>query len=848
MVQLHRSPAPARPDPASPVPPSPTDPLASLIASYRPAAGSQDEMLAPDGSLRPHWHTLASHLASLQPAHWNSRTAAIQRLLLDHGVTYNIYDDSKGASRPWALDPIPFILSAEEWQSVAAGLSQRSRLLNAILADLYGPQHLLREGWLPPVLVHANPGFLRAAWGVNPPGDAILVSSGTDLVRGPDGSWLVLADRTQAPSGRGYAFENRSIIAEVFGETLESCRVQRLGSFFHAERDALRLLAPTRRGSPGVVLMTPGPYNETYFEHAYEARLMGYPLVEGADLTVRDRKLFLKTLEGLRRVDVLLRRVDDVFADPLELRADTFLGVSGLSEAWRSGNVSLVNGIGSGVVESPALHPFLPGICRHLLGEELMLGSVPAWWCGQPRELSLVLDNPSRWVLKPAFASGSRDPVFLDELSSKDLNNLLARVRAEPHAWIAQEALNLSTTPVWNGRQLEPRPLVWRAFSVSAAGVCTVMPGGLSRVSPVPGRFVVTMQRGSISKDTWVLDSNSSSPPPDPPPSPIVLRPLRSPVGVPSRAAEHLFWLGRYAERMEWHVRLVRTTLQRFSGESSPSKERERLACLRLLSGLELAPPTTTAASLRSELHALLSKPERTGSIPDLASRLRYNAAAARDRLSDDSWRLFNRLERDAAQSRAAASDPTAAAGLLDTLILDLAAFAGMQQENMTRGHGWRFLESGRRLERAINVLSLVRFASQLCASDNAALSPLLEVCDSTMTYRRLHFASPALLPTADLLLLNEENPRAAAAQFQRLSRVFAEFPAGTSGSAGRERELLDALRSDLASLNLDALRHSTDVATTLLPSFCSRITDGCEAISAALTEHFFSHAHRRDV
>lgn len=822
-----------------------TAPPAPPRLPYRPSPEAWDEMMDPSGSIRPHWHALALHMAGLSPSHWDQRTAAIERLLVDHGVTHNIHGESDSASRPWALDSIPFILPDHEWQEVAAGLSQRAELLNAILADLYGPQQLLREGWIPPALVHGNPGFLHAACGVTPAGASFLVSMGTDLVRSPNGQWLVLADRTQAPSGRGYALENRSILSSVLSESFAACQVAGLSGFFAAERDALRALAPTRRGSPSVVLMTPGPYSETYFEHAYEARLMGYPLVEGADLTVRDRRLFLKTLDGLRRVDVALRRVDDVFADPLELRADTWLGTAGLCEAWRSGNVALVNGIGTGAVESPALHPFLPGICRHLLGEELKLPSVPSWWCGQPRELSLVLANPRRWVLKPAFASGPRDPIFLDTLSSSDLATVITRLRDEPHAWVAQQSLHLSSTPVWNGEELEPRPLVWRTFTARSHGGCTVMPGGLSRVSPVPGRFVITMQHGGISKDTWILsDAHAASPPP--PPSPVVLRPLRSPAGVPSRSAEHLFWLGRYAERMEWHVRLIRTTLDRLGGENSPSLERERPACLHLLLSLELTAATEATAALPGELHALLTQPQRQGSIPELAARLRFNAAAARDRLSDDSWRLFNRLDRDADDARTAASDHAASRSLLDTLILDLAAFAGMQQENMTRGHAWQFLEAGRRLERAINGLALIAGSARRCLTDDAILTPLLEVTDSTMTYRRLHFARPSLLPVADLLLLSEENPRSTSAQFHRLARVFAELPAGTSGSPGHQRELLDGLRSELASLNLDALRSFPDAASHRIASLCNDLATGCESISAALTEHFFSHAHRR--
>jgi len=530
------------------------------------------------------------------------------------------------------------------------------------------------------------------------------------------------------------------------------------------------------------------------------------------------------------------------------LNADTWLGVAGLCETWRSGNVSLVNGIGTGVVETPALHPFLPGLCRHLLGEELHMACVPAWWCGQPRELEMVLADPKKWVLKPAFVSGAREPVFLDELSAAELADCLARLRSEPQAWLAQEALQLSSTPAWNGTALEPRPLVWRAFSVSSGEHCTVMPGGLSRVGPVRGRFLVTMQRGGISKDTWVVSEESAhEPEAAETAAPVVLRPLRTPGGVPSRAADHLFWLGRYAERLEIHIRLLRAAFQRLSGEGGAAQRRERVACLGLLTGMELILPSAAAHSLRQEAHALLTRPERHGSVPELIERLRFNAAAARDRLSDDSWRLFNRLERDASRPLPAPSNITAPLEMLDTLILDLAAFAGMQQENMTRGHGWRFLEMGRRIERGLAVLTLTKTAARLCAHDDAVLPPLLEVCDSSMTYRRLHFARPALLPVADLILLNEENPRSAAWQFRRLGVVINQLPANTHGIEGQERASLDALRSQLGGVNLQSLTSFTEAATEVIPAVCDRLSEGLEALSAEITTHFFSHAQRRE-
>jgi uncharacterized circularly permuted ATP-grasp superfamily protein/uncharacterized alpha-E superfamily protein len=818
----------------------PTPPIEDLIPAYRPDAGVYDEMMDENGHLRPHWKTFGSFLANCGRQDFASRTEAVQRLLRDHGVTYNIYDDALGTSRPWMLDLLPFIVSTEEFQTVTEGLDQRARLMNAILADIYGPQHLLSEGWIPPALVHANPGFLRPVVGVLPAGGKMATRMGCDIVRGPDGKWMALADRVQAPSGQGYSLENRIILASVFAEEFNASRVRRLKAWYDLKRDMLRSLLPQRRGDAGVLMLTPGPYNETYFEHAFQARYLGFPLVEGADLTVRDRRLFLKTLEGLRRVDAVLRHVDDVFADPLELNPDSMLGTAGLLEAWRSGSVALANGLGCGVVETPAMHPFLPGLCRRLLGEELKMACVPTWWCGQKRELDLVLSDPDRWVIKPAFVRGARDPVFVRDLDKEQKARLIDSIRASPQDYLAQEILPLSTTPTLVNGRLEPRSLVWRAYTLANGDRFTAMPGGLTRVSPEPHRWLVTMRSGGISKDTWVIG--------DAPsenvrlyPAPVVIRPARPPGGVPSRVADHLFWLGRYSERLEQTVRVLRTTLHRFSGEGSAESNREVAACVALMTQLGLLP--AEAADLREHLSALLQDPKRDGSVLDLMSRVRYNAAAARDRLSDDTWRLFNRIERDA-RMPASGFSVTRAIEVLDTIVLDLAAFSGMEQENMTRGHGWRFLEIGRRIERSDAMLNMLQTGIVHAREDEIVLGPLLEIGDSTMTYRRLHFARPMLIQTLDLLLLEPSNPRSFSFQLHALDRLVAKLPHDATQDVGnRERQQTDSLLSDLMALNLEKLAHSGELIFEIAPNFCQKMAKGIETLSDIITEHFFSHA-----
>lgn len=811
---------------------------------YKPPAGGYDEMLLPNGELRPHWKVFGSFLAQTNVQDMSARLETVQRLLRDHGVTYNIYDDALGTSRPWALDLIPFIVAADEARSIAEGLSQRGRLLEAILADIYGPQNLIKEGWIPPALVLANPGFFRPVVGIVPRGGHFLHISGCDLVRATDGVWRVLSDRVQVPSGQGYALENRIIMTNVFPEEFNASRAQRLAEYFETERDAFRGMAEGRNGN--IAMLTPGPNDETYFEHAFKARYLGFPLVESADLTVRDRRLYLKTLEGLGRVDVLVRRLEDRHCDPLELSGNALSGVPGLVEAWRSGNVAMANGLGTSVVSTPALHPFMPGLCRRLLNEELKIPCVPTWWCGQQRELAMVLAEPERWVIKEAFVRGARDPIFLGELDSTARAAAIARIKAAPHLWIAQDSLRLSTTPTWVKDHLEPRPVVWRSFMLANDKGYNVMPGGLSRVSPDAGGWVVTMRSGGVSKDTWVLTDGPVVTKTLLNTQPVVIDQSRPPSAVPSRVADHLFWLGRYAERLEQAARVTRSALQRISGEGTAVQSRELKGCIDMLTaaGLMRAGEPTTA--MKAVLQNILHDPRREGSVAQLIGSVRYNAAAARDRLSDDTWRIFNRIERDARQSRGIAS-VAAMQGTLDTLVLDLAAFSGMQNENMTHGHGWRFLELGRRIERALLVAELVRAGTLLAEQDDSVLGPLLEVCDSTMTYRRLHFARPQIVQTAFLLMQDKSNPRSIAYQIERLIEQAALLP---KDSARTEHisftSRVESIRTALMGLDLPAMTTTPAQAFAEVPIACTNLISLLETLSLDLTEHYFSLAVRR--
>jgi uncharacterized circularly permuted ATP-grasp superfamily protein len=508
---------------------------------YQSNSAFYDELVAADGAIRPHWNALVDSLSTIGSDGLLGRWQEGRRLLHDNGVTYNVYGDPAATDRPWPLDPVPLVIDHREWSGIETALQQRATLLNAILADLYGPRQLLRDDLLPPELVFRHEGFLRPCVGVRVPREIHLHTYAADIARSPDGRWWVLADRTQAPSGAGYALENRLVSTRVLGDVFRAAQVRRLASFFAVYRETLRSLVPQHRENPRIVLLTPGPYNETYFEHAFLARYLGFTLVQGGDLTVRENSVFLKTLGGLLPVDLIIRRQDDSFCDPVELRADSMLGVAGLLQAVRMGQVAVTNALGSGLAESAAPAAFLPNLCRHILGEELKMPTVATWWCGQPQALSYVTDNLSNLVIKPASPDHRHEPIFGARLSDKQRERLIAEMRAFPADYVAQEQVALATVPVWDERQLQPRHFVLRVYLVASGDSYTVMPGGLTRVTTSLDSLVVSMQHGGGSKDTWVLADQPAAEFSLLRPDSVPIEVNRATIDLPSRIADNLF-------------------------------------------------------------------------------------------------------------------------------------------------------------------------------------------------------------------------------------------------------------------------------------------------------------------
>ncbi len=818
-----------------------------------------DEMVTGQGRLRPHWQNFMSTLGPLDAEQMAVRWEEARRLLHQNGVTYNIYGDPNGMERPWPLDMMPLLLPAHEWKAIESGLIQRASLLNAILTDLYGPQTLTRYGRLPPAVIHADPGFRRAVHGIRVPNDVHLHYYAADLARAPDGRWWVLSDRTQAPSGSGYALENRAVMAKVLPDSFRHCQVERLAPFFDTFKETLLSLSP-RQERPRVVLLTPGPYNETYFEHVYIARYLGITLVEGADLTVRDRQVFLKTLSGLERVDVILRRLDADFADPLELRSDSSLGVAGLIEAVRAGNVVMANAMGSGLMESMAMKSSLPTLCRHLLGEELRLPSVASWWCGNDAERAYVIDHLPGLVIKPAFPALGFEPIFGATLSSAERTTLIEKIKRRPWYYVAQEQMALSTAPVWQDGKLQPRPLVLRVFlCATPSGGYTVLPGGLTRVSSEPGRLVVSMQRGGGSKDTWVLSARRSEVAPSQPraalatePTPVVARPAAN--DLPSRVADGLFWLGRYAERSEGAVRLLRATQSRLTDGNTPGASAQLRGLLQLLAAAGMIPfemarvEANGGRGLREALYSAVVDPDHPNSLRSQVVRLHRSAYSVRDRLSMDMWRVVSTLDR---QSLPPKQRLDAAALLLrmDDLMTSLAAIAGLEQESMTRGPGWRFLDVGRRIERALHIVWVMRGVriAELDRQDesvqSATLSVLLELGESVMTYRSRYLTSVQRTPVLELLLADETNPRALAFQLAALERHISALPnlgaGSTSDPTGGALAIVAAGRS---LLRKSASLRTSDALHTTLDTLAMTLPD----VSNFLAHAYFSHAFAR--
>jgi uncharacterized circularly permuted ATP-grasp superfamily protein/uncharacterized alpha-E superfamily protein len=679
-------------------------------------------------------------------------------------------------------------------------------------------------------------------------GGTFLHFYAADLARSPDGRWWVVSDRTQIPTGAGYALANRLITSRILPEPFRDDHVQRLAGFFLAAQNALAQLAPRQADKARVVMLTPGPHNETYFEQAYLARYLGYMLVEGQDLTVRDNHVFLKTLSGLERVDAILRRVDDDFCDPLELRNDSILGVPGLVEAVRAGNVVVANALGSGLVQSPAFMPFLPGLCLHLLGEKLKLPSVATWWCGQKAAREHVLKNLDRLVVRPAFRAPAR-PVGAGG------DELRRRIEFDPDLFVAQERVERSTAPSWEKNSLMAQPVSLRVFLVvDGDGGYRVMPGGLARVLPEGGDSFISMQHGGGSKDTWIpsatpveeltlLQGTNLN---------VELR--RTGNNLPSRLADNFFWLGRYSERADATSRLLRSALLRFNPERTGGSLPLLAPLLQtletqgqLLPGISARPELWgNAEAFEAELLAAIFDPARPGSLRQTAEQLQRLAMLVRDRTSNDMWRVLSQID-----DRLATLPPKLvmlagdAVGVLNQTLLGLAAFHGLARENMTRAQAWRFLDMGLRLERAVYLATLLDATLRSPEVENPSLlEAVLDVVDSSITFRSRYNLLPTVPAVFDLVLLDDKNPRSVLFQIQQLAKHFERLPKERGDVASPGRTILENCLSRLERADARELASpSAGWKDSVIAGTVRQTLRALPQLSDAIAASYFAHS-----
>jgi uncharacterized circularly permuted ATP-grasp superfamily protein/uncharacterized alpha-E superfamily protein len=769
--------------------------VAGPLMTYAPPPGVFDEVYAAPKSPRPHWRRFLDTFQRVPPDVFSQRSAQADRLLLENGVTYNVFGDGKESQRPWRLDLLPFVIGSEEWSRLEHALDQRARLLDLVIRDLYGPQRLIRQRHLPPEIIFAHPGFVRPFHGLRPESESALLLYSAELARSADGQWWVMADRTEAPPGAGYALENRIVTSRTIPQLMHRVGVQRLAPFFIRLQNALKKRAVRPGGSLRIVLLTSGTRHPHYFEDVYLARYLGLTLVEGGDLATRDERVFVKTLGGLLPVDVIFSRGSEAGLDPLELGGGAPHGVPGLLQAIRKGHVQVTNTPGCALVESPVFMAFLPGLCRHLLGETLAAPSIATWWCGQAEHRQYVLDHLEKLVLKPAFQRSGGDEFLPELLSSEAVAQLRAQINDRPYDFVAQEKVARSAAPVWHNGGVRCGHVAVRTFLVSDEAGYSLLPGGLIRIAPTTEPMELSITAGDGSKDLWVLADGPVEPvtllvPED---QPVPLR--RTGAMFPSRVADDLFWLGQSLDRADFLCRLLRSVVERLTAESEEDLP-ELPVLVRALAYQGQIEPGFAVDDFSEQLPALeeglpravFDSSEPRGITQAVSEMLRL-ASEARDWLSPDTWRTIHQVATEFlygnAQRRSDLADLLAT---LNQVLVDLASVSGLIQDGMIRGPAWRFLDMGRRIERGRDTIGIVR--STLMSgkvADKSVLRALLEVLDCRMTYRSRYLDNLQQNAVMDLAVTDETNPHSVAFQALTVAEHVDALP----------RDMLSPLRTE---------------------------------------------------
>ncbi len=830
--------------------------LNNLTAGYLSDQKVIDECFNQNEQAKDSWKQLLTNIENLGTAELKNRQQELLKILQENGVTYNVYGDTSGLNRPWLLDAVPLVISAAEWRGVERGMKQRAYVLNKLLEDLYGDRILLKKGIIPPELIYSHPGFLRPCDKIKLPGEYQLTMYSADLSRGPDGKVWVIKDRAQAPSGMGYALENRSALSRVIPELFQQHQVAKLGGFFSSMMQALIQIAPQGKEHPRIVLLTPGPRNETYFEHAFLASYLGITLVQGEDLIMRDSFVWIKTVEGLEKVDVILRRVDDAFCDPLELREDSQLGIPGLLQAVRKGNVAIANPLGSSILENTGLMAFLHGAFKYFLDEDPIIPMIATWWCGQKKEMDYVLEHLDTLVIKDIERVSGFKTVMGSRLSKAQKEELIRKIKFEPFRYVGQEEVEFSTSPVFTKEKLEPRFTVLRSYLVANKTGYEMMRGGLTRCSPERGSFLVSNQDGGISKDTWVeatftkTDSHANA---------RQSADMKRKAVLPSRAAENLFWVGRYTQRVVRTSRFIRIVLRNLTQKNyiygGNDSESLKILLQTVTHITDTYPGFVEDAEEEMknplpEIHQLICNPERAGSILFTLSNLLKSMYAARDRWTVDSWRIIDDIEN--VKRRIAVLEPDGirhAFSLLDQLAGGLLSFSEMTRQSMYRSDGRIMYRMGQLIEEIL--MELAQYKSILSndyeeSVEFQLLEALLLSNQNLSSYRSVYRTSLNVSPTIDLLFLNGQNPTSIFSQLEGLLKYSRSLAQKDNGTNDNEiSRLVFECYSQVRLMNIDALIE-VDKETNYrkaFDEFCTTLQKQILNLSAKLSANYFSHS-----
>ena len=836
---------------------TPADDDSSAEAScstYQKTMDAYDEAFMEDRQPRPHWEHLLNSIKGLGETGMLDRHKRAQRILREDGATYNLTNDPLTPS-VWSLDLIPNIIQSSEWQHIEAGLAQRSTLLDLILKDLYGPQELLKSGVIPSEIIFSHPGFLRQCHNIKTPGPHQLLLHAVDMVRDKNGQFQIIGDRTQVPNGAGYALENRTVVSRVLPSLFRDSHVLRLPRFFQSLKSMLSRLACAWTDSPSIVMLTPGALSGTYFEQAYLSNHLGFALVQGSDLTVRNGAVWMKSLNGLSRVDVILRRVEDAYCDQAELRTDSMLGVPGLLEVVRAGNVVLANPLGSGILETPALLKYLPEISQFLTGSELSLPSVSTWWCGDPDDLNYTLNNLSTLIIKPVIRRANNRSIYGHTLTESQKLSTIEMIKKQPQLYTAQSYIPGSSAPVWQDGEFQPRPSILRTFSVSDHDSFAVMPGGLSRVGNSSKDDIVSYLSASKSKDTWILATESEQQ------TKVQVEAITPPTealqtNFPSRVIENLFWMGRYAERAEISMRLLRTLFKQLNGIDPPPAESRRLLLEMASIQTNCLPGFTEADDALinnpdSELVSMITDGNRPGSIKANLQAMLSCGEQVKEMLSADTRIIINELrdhihELDRAYTNGL---PPAPEESLDSLVTSLLALSGLNHESMLRGLDWTFQEIGRRTERALQTAKLLRSALTKPLPEmqqSQILESVLLSVEALISFHRRYRNRSRVAYGLDLLMIDATNPRSLFYQVDQLRKYIRELPRNEVASVGLspENRLVIKSLNDIQLADLEALAHIDEHTNSRLnlEKLMTQLLEQLEQFTGLISDKYFDH------